>query len=98
MSGLTLKRSSEFHGRSRGNTSLRRSASGTTSLDQLISWCEYYCQGYGELVPYFYNRPGIADGVTVDSAVITKDGLVGRVISTDLFTSKVITIMTKTVR
>jgi len=36
---------------------------------------------------------GIADGVTVDSAVITKDGLVGRVISTDLFTSKVITII-----
>jgi len=28
-----------------------------------------------ELVPYFYNRPGIADGVTVDSAVITKTDL-----------------------
>jgi len=36
---------------------------------------------------------GITDGVTVDSAVITKDGLVGRVISTDIFSSKIITII-----
>jgi len=36
---------------------------------------------------------GITDGITVDSAVITKDGLVGRVISSDLVSSKVITII-----
>ncbi len=35
----------------------------------------------------------ITDGITVDSAVITKDGLVGRVISSDLVSSKVITII-----
>ncbi|GAE88609.1 rod shape-determining protein MreC [Acetivibrio straminisolvens] len=36
---------------------------------------------------------GITDGITVDSAVITKDGLVGRIISADLVSSKVITII-----
>jgi len=35
-----------------------------------------YCQGYGNWFHTFTIDRGIADGVTVDSAVITKDGLV----------------------